>query len=156
MALLKLEEEHDSWGLGLYSDWPLFPLCYALNENLGLRLKRAKEDFRPPKEKGAHFFKTFVFEDFSRDFVWMLIENHSSIGEQTASPETLFELSSSRQTLVAGRQAYDYFLAIDGEDRGSKTLHHLQKSLPKVKGVKAIGPLTDRHLEKLNQILLYH
>lgn len=156
MALLKLVEEHDTWGLGIYCDLALIPLCYRLNKDLGLRLRRAPQDFYPSKEEGAPFFKTFVFEDRAQDLVWMLIENHSSIGRQTTSAETLFELPSFRHTLVRGRQAYDYFLAVDGEDRGAKTLAQLHRQLPQVKGVKALGPLSAKHLETLNQILLYH
>ncbi|MEJ2584658.1 MAG: IPExxxVDY family protein [Robiginitalea sp.] len=113
----------------IHSNLEDYALAYALNESCDLRLKRTEKDLELEK---LGLFVIFHWKDQENYREWTLFRN-PGMEAKTGPSEGLFshEPAMNRPYLIPERKEVDFFLKLEGEEKGLPILPEIL-SVPKV------------------------
>ena len=110
---IDFEFDHDYTLIGIHSVLADYRMAFFLNDSLGIKLRRFRDDL-DFKSKNCSF-PLFTFEDESTFTSWSLISNKYIFTEETASDRhQLFEQETKISYLIPEKKRVDYFIKING------------------------------------------
>jgi hypothetical protein len=104
-------------------------LAYALNETIGLRLRRTSSDLELNTDG---FFVAFEWKDEASYREWTLFRNRGTGDEQLSSEGLFKDAPETRgRWLIPEKREVDYFLKLEGEEGSLRVLPALL-TIPRV------------------------
>ena len=122
MALLKLHldefDEVDYELIAIHSTLEDYRMAFFINQHLSIKLCKSKEEIIVKSKNEEVLFSKFVFEDYSADLTWILIQNKNElITQEKNQNQTLFSDNEieveTKVYLLAELKRVDYFLKIE-------------------------------------------
>ena len=113
-VLFQIEPEIDFELICISSHHKDYRLCWEINRNLGMELKRVDEYFLGTKENPGELFSQFNYSDATDHAEFYLIANRCIPEEGKEKPEDLFPTEDSMK-LVPEMKQVDYLLLIYGQ-----------------------------------------
>lgn len=148
---IDFEYDHDYALIAIHSILEDYRLAFHLNDALGLRLKRFKEDL--DFERAQCSFPLFVFEDEKRFAHWSVISNKDVVErEVTSSVTNLFQQESKTSYLIPEKKQVDYFIKIDGVSNGD-ALNEIMKSINQIHKVITSYPVDPFELKSRDNLI---
>ncbi len=128
--------------LAIHTTLEDYRLAFFLNQNLPLKLRKAKEDISIDSKAGQTWFSRFVFEDSETEAVWDLVGNKSEFVSTQSSATTLFgntETITTKAWLLPEFKKADYFLKIENAHLTADEAVQKIQSIDRVSVVYAIS-----------------
>ncbi len=113
-VFFQIEPEIDFELICISSHHRDYRLCWEINRNLKLDLKRIDEYFLGTKEKPGELFTQFMYSDVTDHSDFYLISNRCIAESGEMRPEDLFPTEDSVKLIPEMKQA-DYLLLIYGQ-----------------------------------------
>lgn len=113
-VLFQIEPEIDFELICISSHHKDYRLCWEINRNLGMELKRIDEYFLGTKENPGELFSQFNYSQSTDHVEYYLIANRCIPEEGKEKPEDLFPTEDSMK-LVPEMKQVDYLLLIYGQ-----------------------------------------
>ncbi len=135
--------------IGLVSELPDIKLCYALNNDLGMKLKRTELERVYTFKNIEYLFSEFSFEDTFSEIKWNLTANLSLSSDTASDASSLFV--DNRAYLIPDLKIYDYFLWYEDEAISSidTKLNEKLKSLPYIRTFQKINLSSSKNINNL-------
>ncbi|APZ45820.1 hypothetical protein BW723_05700 [Polaribacter reichenbachii] len=105
------EEEYSL--IGIHTALEDFKLAYLLNNKLGTRFYKSKEELNFEINEKETSFSIFNFSNKKYDFEWFLIANSSKRENQKESNELLLT-SETKTYLIPEKKKVDFFIKVSG------------------------------------------
>lgn len=140
--------------VGIISELPDYRLCYMLNQDLGFRLTRSKQDRELFDKKGNFFYSEYEFADNIHQVDWYLTANKKCrrlIGGEAGTDTAEFE--NSIMPLVADLKLFDYFLWYSGDNNPALD-DFLRLSLQKPSYVRTFSKINTEQSKHIRNLLL--
>ena len=124
LGLDVFEEEYSL--IGIHTTLEDYKLAYLLNEKLGIKLSKSREDLEFEEISSQASFSIFDYVDKEYDYEYFLIANSAKIETYTKPNELL--LSSELKTyLISEKKKVDFFIKISGSFNINFTLQIVEK-----------------------------
>ena len=146
--LLSDFEENEYYPIGLVTGLEIHQLAYQLNEKMGARFHRKKEDLQPDQQS---YFQHFLWADDSRGLSCHLIANHCWLEQsgQDKNSLDLFELSPSKKvSLLPEFEKLDFFVVQEDWEQ-THTFLQAFKQIPAIQMSQVIRDAKHRSLFQL-------
>lgn len=161
MAVLKLHldefDEVDYSLIAIHSILEEYRLAYFLNQNLPIILSKSKDEIGVTMKEGEAFFSKYVFEDFSNDISWSLIQNkneiiiHKKSTGQNLFLNTNVEIAT-KVFLIPELKKVDYFLKIENNINGY-TLEEIIKKIQSIERISAVYAVIPENIKSKNNLI---
>lgn len=128
-TLLQLPEESTYHIIAIHCHCEAHQIAFSLNQHLGLRLKRKKEDLDLTVKKNIAYFPFFHFFDPKKSFDYYLVSSKYTIDFQSNKDNySLFSEKTSLTThLLPQHKNVDFFLKIEDDANLIDTKKVIQK-----------------------------
>lgn len=91
-------------------------LAYLLNKYLNTKFEYVDSFIKVKTNYGKSNYNHFVYEDFSNDLIWHLVDNKAIIESETQTLNTLFDAFQSTTYLIPEFKKADFILKIENTD----------------------------------------
>ncbi len=151
MKRFKLEDDllhEDTSIFALVSELPAYRLCFQLNNDLKLQLRRSPEDKSYSHKNHIYHFTSFEYHNKQLDLFWWLVENKSFYSE---APEVFGSSMLLSRPLLTPFKVFDFFLCCEGEEllAFNQFLKTELKRLAYVRTFKQLDTSTIKNIEVL-------
>ena len=146
---LELEEEEELLATvyGIISDLPDYRLAFMVNQELGLRLQRCKEDRKLYHKAGVINFSEFHYHEEMHMINWRLTANFRGLITNEMNQTT----EPSAVPLVGAARSINYFLWYD-ELKNSELHKHIFEALkpnPYIRVIQEVTVSDTKNIENL-------
>ena len=154
---LELEEElHNSFSIiAIHTGLRAYRLAYALNNHLGTRLKRSKEDLDLERQSKDFYFPLYEFENPRTFNKYDLVGNRSI---RVGKSEGIIHYEQVQNSfheigyLIPEHKKVDYFLKLDFNDN-CLSLDELINKINKISGVQSAYFLDNSLIKSINNLI---
>jgi hypothetical protein len=124
LGLDVFEEEYSL--IGIHTTLEDYKLAYLLNEKLGIKLSKSREDLEFEEISSQASFSIFDYVDKEYDYEYFLIANSAKI-ETHIKPNELLLSSELKTYLISEKKKVDFFIKISGSFNNNFTLQIVKK-----------------------------